>query len=194
MPITPTTRIHDVTLTLSARFPVWPGDNPIELAPVSRIADGASSNVTRISIPSHCGTHVDPPRHYIDGGAAMDQIPLERWSGPCQVIEIEQSVDRIEPAHLESAGIAEGTTRLLFKTRNSAHWSREPIAFATDYVALSKAAAQWIVQRGVALIGIDALSFEPFDDDEEGAVHRIILGNGVLAIEGLDLREVGPGH
>ncbi|MCC6790588.1 MAG: cyclase family protein [Thermomicrobiales bacterium] len=149
--------------------------------------------MTRISIPSHCGTHVDPPRHYIDGGAAMDQIPLERWIGPCQVIEIERSVDRIEPAHLESAGIAEGTNRLLFKTRNSAHWSREPITFATDYVALSKAAARWIVQRGVALIGIDALSFEPFDD-EEGAVHRIILGNGILAIEGLDLREVGPGH
>jgi arylformamidase len=193
LPIRPGARIYDISLTISDAFPVWPGDAPIEFQPIARIDDGASANVTRISMPNHCVTHVDPPRHYLADGATLDRVPLERWIGPCQVIEIAAEIDRIEPEHLDSAGIAPETKRLLFKTRNSAHWRKNPITFDTAYVALSQAAARWIVDRGIKLIGIDALSFEPFDD-EEGVVHRLILGNDVLAVEGLDLAVVAPGY
>lgn len=190
--ITEHTRVHDVTLALSSAFPVWPGDPPIAISPWTRIAEGASANVTRISFPSHCGTHVDPPRHSFDNGAALDRIPIERWIGRCQVVQIDDSVDQIEPDHLESAGIDRSTTRLLLGTRNSANWQREPVTFATDYVALTRSAAHWVVDRGIKLIGIDALSFELFDDGE-GIVHRTILGNDCVAIEGLDLTGIAPG-
>jgi arylformamidase len=192
VPITASTRIHDITLPFSADFPVWPGDAPIDVTPLLRIASGDTCNVTRISLPSHCGTHVDPPWHFVEDGARLDQIPIERWVGPCQVIQFADSVDRIEPAHLESASIAPTTTRLLFKTRNSAHWQRKPITFATDYVALSSDAARWVIDRGLKLIGIDALSFELYDD-AENSVHRAILGNDIVAIEGLNLSGVDPG-
>lgn len=192
MPIGPTTRIFDISLAVASDFPVWPGDAPIELTPLSRMASGDSCNVTRISMPTHCVTHVDPPLHYLADGAAIDQIPLERWVGPCQVVSIDPHVDRIEPEHLSAAGIDPSTTRLLLKTRNSRHWRGRPITFDTAYVALSRDAARWLIDAGLKLIGIDALSFEPFDD-EEGVVHRLILGNDILAIEGLDLGKIEPG-
>jgi arylformamidase len=185
------TKIHDVTLPFSAEFPVWPGDPPIETYPMSRIADGASANVTRIVCPTHCGTHVDPPWHFVDHGAKLDQIPIERWVGPCQVIRIGDDVDRIEPHHLDEAGIAPETIRLLFKTRNSAWWSRRPLTFDTAYVALSPEAVRWVIDRGIKLIGVDALSFESFDSD--GITHRTLLGSDVVAIEGLDLSAIQPG-
>ena len=191
MRIDPTTRLYDVTLPVSPELPVWPGDPPIEITPVSRTVAGVGYNSSRIAFPSHCGTHVDPPWHAAHGGATLSEIPLERWVGPCQVVRIDDAVDRIAPEHLEGAAIAAGTTRLLLRTRNSAHWGKRPFTFAADYVALSLAAAHWLVDRGIQLVGIDALSFEPYDSDD--SVHRLVLGSGLIAIEGLDLSAVPAG-
>ena len=194
MRINATTRIYDVTLPFSPELPVWPGDPPIEFTPVNRTAAGSTFNSSRIACPTNCGTHVDPPWHAAHDGATLSDIPIERWVGPCQVVRIEDSVDRIEPEHLDAAGIGSETlrSRLLLRTRNSAHWGIRPLTFATDYVALSLEAARWIVERGIQLIGVDALSFEPYDSDD--SIHRLILGSGLNAIEGLDLSEVSPGY
>jgi len=186
------TRIFDVTIPFSADLPVWPGDPAIELRPLARTADGDPCNTTQIVCPTHCGTHVDPPFHFIHQSGRLDDIPIERWVGACQVVHIPDEVTRIEPEHLESAGIAAETTRLLFKTSNSRRWASIPLVFETDYVALTPAAARWIVERGLKLIGIDYFSFECFDD-AENETHRTILGNDVIAIEALDLREIQPG-
>jgi arylformamidase len=184
-------KLIDVTLPFSDAFPVWPGDPAIELRPLERIENGGSSNVTQIVCPTHSGTHVDPPRHFIAGGATISDLPLERWVGPCQVIAVDESVTAIEPSDLLAAGIAPGVERLLLKTRNSQKWNRASHKFDTDYAALTTDSARWLVERGVKLVGIDYLSIELFDGD--GETHRTLLGNDVLAIEGLDLRAVLPG-
>jgi arylformamidase len=186
------TKIHDVTLPFSPAFPVWPGDPAIEIREVTRTAQGEVFNTSQIVCPTHCCTHVDPPWHIIDDGQNLDQIPLERWVGQCQVVGFADEIDFIEPRHLESAGIAKDTTRLLLKTRNSQHWIRRPLSFDTDFVALSLDAARWIIEHGIELIGVDALSFERFDSLDD-AVHRMILGNGIVAIEGLNLATIEPG-
>lgn len=184
-------KLFDVTMPFSADFPVWPGDPAVELRPLQRIEAGDSANVTQIICPTHCGTHVDPPRHFIVGGPTMSGLPIERWVGPCQVVEIDASIFRIEPKHLTNAGFKPGVERLLLKTSNSAKWDHTPLAFETDYAALTIGAARWLVEQGVKLVGIDYLSIELFDGD--GETHRTLLGNGVLVIEGLDLREIEPG-
>ena len=182
----------DVTVPFSADLPVWPGDPAIELRPLERIESGGSSNVSQIVCPTHCGTHVDPPRHFIDDGATMSDLPIERWVGPCQVIAIDPAVTRIEPHHLIAADFELGTERLLLKTGNSEKWNHQPHVFETDYAALTPDAARWVVEHGVKLVGIDYFSIELFDSD--GATHRSLLGNDVIVIEALDLRSVDPGE
>lgn len=184
--------IIDVTLPFSPDVPVWPGDPRIELRPLARIAEGAPCNTTQIVCPTHCGTHVDPPRHFVEHGQDLDQVPLERWIGPCQVVRIPDEVRRVEPEHLSAAGISPDTTRLLLKTGNSRRWDTWPHTFQTDYTALTPSAADWVVDRGIQLIGIDYFSFELYDD-AENRTHRTILGAGIVAIEALDLRAVDPG-
>ncbi len=186
-------QIIDITVPFSDRLPVWPGDPAIELRPLERIATGASSNVTQIVCPTHCGTHVDPPWHFVDDGPRIDAVSLDRWIGPCQVIEFGPDINRIEPLDLARAGVADDTTRLLIKSTNSAKWHDGKLAFETDFVALSPAAARWVVDRGLKLVGIDYLSIECWDD-AANATHRTLLGNDVLVIEGLNLTAVTPGH
>jgi len=189
--ISTTLELIDVTLPFSAAFPVWPGDPSIEMRPMQRTENGDACNVTQLVCPTHCGTHVDPPRHFIHGGPTMSELPLERWVGPAQVIEIDSSVQRIESSHLVEAGFKAGTERLILKTSGSQKWSREPIAFETDFAALTTEAARWVVAQGVKLVGIDYLSIELYGGD--GETHRTLLGNDVIVVEGLDLRRVAPG-
>jgi arylformamidase len=81
---------------------------------------------------------------------------------------------------------------VLFKTRNSAFWSESTGEFHTDYTYISAAAARRLVSNGVKLVGIDYLSVERYKPDNF-ETHETFLGNGVVIIEGLDLREVKSG-
>ncbi|MEJ2606457.1 MAG: hypothetical protein P8Z41_07255, partial [Anaerolineales bacterium] len=52
--------------------------------------------------------------------------------------------------------------------------------------------AAWLVQKNVVLVGIDYLSIAPFGKGLE--THRILLGNDVVIIEGMDLSKVDQGR
>ena len=80
---------------------VWPGDEPVEIGWESRIADGAISNVSSIRIGAHVGTHVDMPLHFIEGGANLDNLDLNRLIGPVTVVEVPDGKKSIDAAFLE---------------------------------------------------------------------------------------------
>lgn len=181
-------RIHDITVPLSSDLPVYPDDPPITIEPWSLIAEGGHANLSRISLGSHSGTHLDPPRHFSDAGITVDQIPLELLIGKAQVVEIAEvkEIGRRELEHLP----VKGAERVLFKTRNSQLWQEQ--GFREDYAALTADGAQYLCEMGVRLVGIDYLSVEPFHGD--GSVHRTLLNNGIPVIEGLNLAEVPRGE
>jgi arylformamidase len=180
-------KLHDVTLRLSARLPTYPGDPAFELEAVQRISDGDDANVSRMRVGTHAGTHVDAIHHFRDGGTTVDELPLELLVGPARVVEV--SADRgIGPEHLGE--VRPGDERVLLKTRNSSLW--ELGRFTPDYVFLSEPGAEHLIRSGVRLVGIDYLSIEEFD--RPGArVHHLLLGQGVVIVEGLDLSRVSGG-
>lgn len=181
-------RIHDITMPLSVDLPVYPDDPPIQIDSWSSIVKGGHANVSRISIGSHSGTHIDPPRHFSDFGMTVDQIPLELLIGKAQVVEISgvQEIGRKELEHLPVRGVQ----RLLLKTGNSRLWQEE--GFRSDYAALTVEGATYLRELGVQLVGIDYLSIEPFDGD--GEVHRTLLNGGIVVVEGLNLADVNHGE
>ena len=101
-------------------------------------------------------------------------------------------VDLITADVLTKAEIPPRTRRVLFKTRNSDLWARGEKEFQTDYVALSADGAEYLVRRGVKLVGIDYLSIAPFN--ETRPTHEILLKANVMILEGLDLSEVSQGR
>jgi arylformamidase len=186
-------QLYDVTVPISADIPVWPGDPPVRIEKVASIAQGDSMNLSRLHLGSHTGTHVDAPAHFVGQGQTVDQLAPELLVGPAFIASLEQLAgNTIQARDLAALQLPEETTRLLFKTRNSALWERQQSGFQKEYVHLGTEAAEWLVRRGVRLVGVDYLSVEAFGAGQS-PVHHILLGAGIVIVEGLDLRHVPVG-
>ena len=129
--------------------------------------------------------------HFVRDGHGVDQIDLNKLIGPCFVVDLPD-VDSIDAQSLEQANIPANVMRLLCRTRNSEYWARDDNTFHTDFVAIDPSGAEWIVQHGVQLVGVDYLSVGAY----EGGIptHEILLSNGVVPVEGLDLSRIKPGE
>jgi len=182
-------RLVDVSVLLAPGLAIYPGNPAFELAPVKRIAEGASSNVSRLVMGTHTGTHVDAPRHFFDDKPGVDALALELLVGRARVIDLPHR-GGITEAHLAAAGLREDL-RVLLRTPNSALWNGE--AFHTDYTYLTEGGARFLVDQGVKVVGVDYLSVEQFGASGAPA-HHALLGNGVVIIEGLDLSEAEAGQ
>jgi len=180
--------VIDISLPIESGMIVYEGDPDVTIGPHALMARGAAADVSLISMGSHTGTHVDAPAHFLPGGATVDQLRWDDLVGPALVVSVAE--DRlIGREGLERLAL-DGHTRVLFKTRNSSLWSRR--RFSRDYVALALDAAEYLVERGVRLVGIDYLSIEAWHSPGH-PVHRRLLGAGVVILEGLDLSLAEPG-
>lgn len=186
-------KIYDITVTLEAGIPVWPGNPPFELVRVNKLEEGGSSNVSRLSLGVHTGTHVDAPIHFLQGGTGVDQLPLELLTGQATVHWLDLPQGNITAAALEGATpkIERGAERTLLKSRNSELW-RSPHPFREDFAGITPDGAQWIVDQQIKLIGVDYLSVGAWKMGKP--THEILLKAGVLIVEGLNLREVKAGE
>lgn len=184
-------KIYDVTLPVHAGMIVWPGEARMRLAPVLRMAEGDDINLSKLTLSAHAGTHVDAPYHFGDDGATVERLPLEALVGPAVVVHLPDAT-AITAADLEALRLPPETRRLLFKTRNSTLWTQGEKMFQAGYTALSPDAADWIVERGIRLVGIDYLSIDTFDRPDH-PVHQTLLAAGVVVIEALDLSGVEAG-
>ena len=184
---------YDISLTISDHLPVWPGDPSVTLERIGKLENGDNANVTRMEMGVHTGTHVDAPYHFLGGDTAtVDDLSLKMLTGRAYVLHLPDDVDEISRDVLEQAEIPPRTRRLLFKTRNSEHWARQTPGFQEDFVAISADGAQYLVDRGVKLVGVDYLSAAPFQ--EPRPTHEILLQAGIIIVEGLDLSQVSQGR
>jgi len=184
----PEKRIYDVSVAVHPAMPTWPGDSGFKRSLVHSIKEGASSDLSFITMGSHTGTHVDAPAHFIQGGPTVDELPVDTMIGQVIVfgLDVEKEITRSDLEVLDF----DGNTRVLFKTRNSSLW--ELGKFTPDFVSFAPDAAQYLVGKGIKLVGIDYLSVGSFYEGGE-YVHRIFLRNGVVVVESINLSDVSPG-
>jgi len=183
--------ILDVSVPIHDAMTVYRGNPPVRVRPAMTLGhDGV--NLSEICLGSHTGTHVDAPRHFIRGGAGVDALELDRFIGPAWVADLGAVRGGINAAALAAAGIPRRTARVLLRTRNSRLW-HPARAFTTAFVYLEPDGADWLLGRGVRLVGIDYLSIEGFH--VTGApTHKQLLRAGVPILEGLDLYRAAPGR
>lgn len=181
-------RLFDVSLALHEGMVRWPGDPAYIRQEVATLTDDGYA-VARLTLGSHTGTHIDAPAHMVPDGLTIDRIPLEVLVGPAVVWNVS---DRRAISAQDLVGLTwpSGLRRLLLKTDNSRRGLLRRTTFAPAYVALAPDAAAWLVAQDVCLVGIDALSVDPPEDE---AAHQALLAQGVVIVEGLDLADVPPG-
>ncbi len=184
--------IIDITTPVSPGSVMWPGDDPPSQEFTSHTDRGDPNTVSRWSMSAHTGTHVDARMHFIPGGWTIESLELSRTVGPCRVVDLTHVEGDVSRADLEAAGVA-GHARLLLKTRNSELGLLGRGEFEEGYVAVSREAAEYLVEIGAETVGADYLSVEPFEDAEFNT-HHTLLGADVVILEGLLLTGVEPGE
>jgi len=183
-------RIYDISVPIRSGGLVYPGNPEIDIALQQAVAKGASANVSTIRFGSHTGTHVDASRHFFDDGQPVDKIPLDRLIGPALLLSFADDVRSVGAAELSAHDI-KGQTRILLRTRNSALLSQKE--FVRDYTYLAPDGAQYLVDQGVELVGVDYLSIEQFHSGHH-LTHRTLLERSVVIVEGLDFSDPPPGE
>ncbi len=180
---------YDVTLPISNAMITWPSDPAVSITGTSLISQGDFCNLSELKIGSHCGTHIDAPSHFLENGRTIDQLVLENLIGEATVFEFKNK-ENIDVSDIKQLRF-DNVKRVLFKTVNSSYWKLS--AFKKDFVYLTKDAAQYLVDKGIRLVGVDYLSVEKFES-QQAETHHILLRNDVIILEGLDLSTVEPGR
>lgn len=184
---------YDISISLGC-VATYPGDRPYTLEWMARLQDAAGYSLSALSMSSHAGTHIDAPSHILKGGKSLEMYPPGRFILPAQVVYFDgkDEAGPIPVSALNDIVVNRGEA-VLFKTNNSSRRLLHSQIFSKDYVHLSRDVAQVCVSMGVSLVGIDCLSVDRYGDDSV-PVHRILLENDILILEGIDLANVFPGR
>lgn len=180
----------DISVPINSDLPVWPGSQNIEIKQSLSIKNSDIANESSINMNLHTGTHVDAPSHFINNGLSIDQIPITKFIGPAYVASIKNT-ETITKDILNNSSIPKDTKRLLIQTDNTELWVSRNTKFYEDYIALSLCAANWIVDKGIELVGIDYLSIQKYNDSPQ--THIELLSNNIVILEGLNLSNVTEG-
>lgn len=178
-------KIIDITLPIHEGMIIYPGNPDVSI--VSR--KGSLSTISEITMGSHTGTHIDAPKHVFDTGKAIDEISLEKFIGPCRVLDMTHTVESVGVSDLEKQDIKEGE-RILVKTKNSEIGFEK---FRDDYIYLHGEAAEFLAERRISLFGIDYLSVKKRGGDDLRP-HTVLLEKEIPIFEGLNLRNLAPGN
>ena len=129
------------------------------------VKDGC--NLSYLHMGAHCGTHMDAPAHFLEGGRTVDQAPLDILIGQAWVVAADKW-DQAPPCE-----------RLLLKS-------------VPGFTGLSPGQALTLTGRGLRLLGTELLSVA--GGENTAPVHKLLLGAGVWLVETLDLKDVPPGR
>ena len=185
------TKLYDISVQLGAGSIDYPGDPPFHREQTWSIDEHSAYSLSTITMSVHSGTHLDSPAHFIPHGKSIDRYAVEEFVLSARVVNIENP-SIIDLPELEECSLVHGEA-ILFRTENSRQGRCRSGVFSDYYVHLSARAAQYCVDAGVPLIGIDYISVDRADD-EDYPVHRVILGSGRLILEGIDLETVPTGR
>jgi len=152
--------------------------------------EGTSFQIGRIEMVANTGTYLDSPFHRFEHGKDLSELELSAFVGLDAVVArvpalTGRSIDREVFLPLDVRGKA-----VLVETGWARHWATEQ--YFEDHVYLTRDAAEYLRNEGVALVGIDSYNI---DDTRDGArpVHTVLLGENIPIVEHMcNLEQLPP--
>lgn len=187
-----TEKVWDLSQPISHDGPAWPEyDPPTITHDYRRAAEGFNAETLRLN--THTGTHVDVPFHFDDGGPTIDRMPLAAFAGPAAFLDLRGTVEPSEAIGSEQlAGpldlLRDGDFAVLVTGWGERRGNNEE--FLKRWPYLGGEGAQLLLERGVAGVGIDALSIGGWGGPEVGEPsHVALLGAGKVIVEDMRIPE-----
>jgi arylformamidase len=179
--------LRDITQTLGADTPMWPGDTPFGATRTWAYGSGCPVNVSQFQSSTHAGTHADAPLHYDPDGIGIADVDLTPYVGPVRVIDLRGRGPVMTPDMVAPA-LAAPCQRILLRTYERFPHSQWDAAFMT----VAAATITLLAAHGVILIGIDSPSLDPQESKAMDA-HLAVKAAGMAILEGLVLDDVPAG-
>ncbi len=179
-------KIYDISKTIDENMVVY--KNLDEKSPqfhVTREQGSGGVRESSITMDVHTGTHLDAPLHMVEGGRAIDEMPLEPLIGNCKVIDLSSVKEAIKREDLMVQSIESGDV-VLFKTQNSMDQ-----VFNFEFIYLAQSGAEYLAQKGIKGVGIDGLGIERSQSGHK--THHILFDAGIYILEGLALKDIEAG-
>ncbi len=183
-------RVIDISLPLTPATPPVPGD-PVFVRRLFLRHERDGCEAAALALSSHAGTHLDFPAHFLPQGRRAGDYPAAAFF-PAAVVVDCGTAQGLGPELLAGMATRPGEAVLL-RTRNSTEGLFRGPGFPETFATATPALARELVRRRVCLVGIDAMSVEPLADPAF-PVHHILLGAGILVLEGLDLSAAPAGR
>ncbi len=155
---------------------IFPGDPEPKKTQLLSTEKGDVCNLTELSLCAHNGTHVDAPYHFLSDGKTIDQLPLSAFVGGAYVTRREGNLTTSD---------AEEILR-----RASEAGAGERILIAGKAVVTAEA-ARVFAAAGIRLVGNESQTVGP--EDAPAEVHCILLGAGIVLLEGIRLEKAEEG-
>lgn len=174
---------HDLSLPVSDNMPVYPGDPAVSADRVLEHGrDGIQLSLLRMG--SHTGTHLDAPRHFLAEGAAIDDLPVERFCRPARVIACPPDRDgKISLSGLDGSDFQPGEA-LLLSTGWEKYWG-QPNYFQ-DCPVFAAGSSRILLSLGISLLGVDLPTVQEAGESSKPAMmHISLLGGGIILVENL---------
>jgi kynurenine formamidase len=146
-------------------------------------APGTEFQIDRITLVGNTGTYVDSPFHRYAEGTDLARLPLDVLADvPIAVARLtgasRRAIDVPALAALSVAGCA-----VLLHTGWDVHWNTP--AYGGPAPFLTGAAAEWLVDQGAVLIGIDSVNIDDAVPGGERPAHSVLLAAGLPVLEHL---------
>jgi arylformamidase len=190
-------RIVDLSYLLHDGMTTYPvhWSPPFEMVQLGRHGiEGRESR--KFVMGTHMGTHVDAPRHFVPGGKTIDQLPLDPFIGPATVVDFTHAapLQEMQVADFEEQLGERRVDRLVMRFDWSDNWGT--LRYYAEQPFISDAAASWLVNRGIRLLGMDTPQADSPKNgrgsERDSPVHKILLGAGIIKLEYMtNLRELG---
>ncbi|MDE2079729.1 MAG: arylformamidase [Burkholderiales bacterium] len=180
-------RLWDISPPVRPGSPVFPGDAPFSQDWAARIGPGCPVNLCTLTLSPHTGAHADAPLHYDGGGAAIGEVALDAYLGPCRVIHAIGCGALVHWDHLAHAA-AGLPPRVLVRTYACAPVDR----WDATLPAYAAATIERLAALGVRLVGIDSASIDPADSKTLPS-HQAVRRLGLHVLENLLLDDVPEG-
>ena len=155
-----------------------------------------------VVLNDHTGTHCDSRRHIVPGAGGADTIPLDYCISDGVLLDFTAA----ESGHVISAAEVEAELDrigyplkerdiVLVYTGAGAYNTEE--RYRTDHPGMSAEATRWLIERGVRMMGCDAITFDPpvwamFEREMFWEAHRVMWDEEYWHLENLmNLDQIG---
>lgn len=173
-------RIIDLTLKISRRMPVFPGDPKPRIVSSMKISQ-KGSNILSLSLSTHNSTHVDAPYHKLPGGKRLDDYDISKFllKRACKISFAKKKIGE------------KGITLKDLKPYESLIKKKEAVLIETghnlnrkgDFPYIAEDAAKFLSKFNLDIVGIDTLSVDSLKSKNKA--HFPLLKKNILLLETL---------